>query len=331
MSLIKKARESIKRHGLLRKKDKVVVGVSGGPDSTALIFVLNSLRREFSLDLHIAHLDHRLRKDSYQDRKFVEAFAKRLNLPFSWARVDIRKLATKGSVEEKAREARLKFLFEVAKNVRADKIALGHNQDDQAETVLMRLIRGAGLYGLGSILPKRKIGSWIIIRPLIEVPRNNIETYLKRRKFKPRIDSSNTDIAYFRNRIRHRLIPELIKEYNPNIKSVLANLAGVVALDYDYLQEAAEKNFRRLSTRLVRGKGVRLSLDKFLRLHPAVQRLILRFSIAQIKGTIRRISFKHVSEIEDLILSRPVNSIVDLPQGVCVLKDKKYLCIYLRQ
>ena len=336
MSVIKKVKETIRRYNLLSKNDKVVVGVSGGPDSVALILIRNSLRKEFNLNLYIAHLDHQLRKNSYQDKEFVELLAKKLNLPFTSAKINLLGLAKKGSIEETARQERLRFLFGVAKGVDANKIALGHNQNDQAETVLMRLIRGTGLYGLGSILPKRKIGNWVIIRPLIETPRDIIESYLKRKRIKPRIDLSNKDTIYFRNRIRNCLIPQLIKDYNPNIKEVLANVAEIAACDYDYLERVALKALDRLKSPRVshRGnlvRGMRLNLNKLSKLHLSIQRLVLRLSIAQIKGTSRRLGFKHIKEIEDLILHRPENSVVDLPRGISILKNEKYLRIYRRK
>ncbi len=338
MSLIRKVRETIRRYNLLSKNDKVVVGVSGGPDSVALILLLNSLRKEFKLDLYIAHLDHQLRKNSYQDKDFVKSLARKLNLPFTWTKINIHRLSPGGSIEEIARQVRLSFLFSLAKKIGASKIALGHNQDDQAETVLMRLIRGTGLFGLGSILPKRKIANWIIIRPLIEIPRRTIESYVKRRKIKPCIDESNKNIIFLRNRIRNRLIPELIKDYNPNIKRALVNVAQIAACDYDYLEKAAQKVLNKLKRPLSKHKqrgnflgGVKFNLNKLLKLHPAIQRLLLRLSIAQIKGTTRRLNFTHIREIEDLILYRPINSIVDLPQGISVVKNKNYLCIYRRK
>jgi len=336
VSLLKKVRQTINRHSLLSKNDKVVVGVSGGPDSVTLLLVLHSLRRELNLKLQVAHLDHQLRKTSHRDREFVELLALRLNLPFTAAKIKPGSFLKKGSVEEIAREERLNFLFNLAREIKADKIALGHNQDDQAETVLMRLIRGTGLSGLVSILPKRRIGEWIIIRPLIDIPREVIQSYLRKRKIRPCLDSSNKDSAYFRNRIRNHLIPRLIKDYNPNIKEILANMAQIVASDYDYSQKVALKAFNRLKRyrfkdKKIKVKGVELNLDRLLRLHPAIQRLVLRLSIANIKGSTRRLSFRHAREIEDLILYRPVSSIVDLPGRISVLKDKKSLCIYQRK
>jgi tRNA(Ile)-lysidine synthase len=320
--IIKKLKDTIKRRHLFIKGDKVVVGVSGGPDSVALLYALNSLKKELGLKLHIAHLDHMLRRESNKDREFVQNLASRLKIPVTWAKVNVKALAKKGSLEEIARDQRLGFLFKVAKEIKAKKIALAHNLDDQAETVLMRILRGTGLYGLSAILPKRKIRGFEIIRPLIEIRRTEIETYLKKKKIKPRRDASNAQDIYFRNKIRNKLLPLLEKEYSLNIKELLTNLAESAAYDYDYLNKTALSAHKRL--------GRKINLARFLRLHPAVRRLVLRLNIARIKGNTRRIGMQHIKELEDLILNRPVNSIVDLPAGVSVAKKKQYFYFFNR-
>ena len=320
--IINKVKATIERYRLIAKNDKVLVAVSGGPDSVALLYILNGLKKELGLKLHIAHLDHRIRKDSYRDREFVERLAGRLKLPITTAQLNVKKLAKGGSLEEICRNARLGFLFRVARQIKADKIALGHNLDDQAETVLMRILRGTGLYGLSGILPKRNIAGHQIIRPLIGLKRGEIETYLKRKRIRPRIDTSNLEDIYFRNKIRNRLLPLLEKKYNRNIKEILSNMAESAGYDYDYMQSLALMAMKRM-------KG-RLSLQRLLKLHPAIRRLILREAIAGVKGSTRRITFQHMREMEDLLLNRPVNSIVDLPKGVSVVKKKTTLFFYHR-
>lgn len=320
--LLEKVKNTIKRYHLIDNHDRVLVAVSGGPDSVALLYLLNSLKKELKINLHIAHLDHMLRKDSYKDRRFVEGLAGKLRIPITCAQINIKELAKKGSLEEIARNARLGFLFKAAKDIKADKIALGHTLDDQAETVAMRILRGAGLYGLSGILPKRELAGFTLIRPLIEAKRIDVEAYLKRKKVRPRRDASNFEDIYFRNRIRNRLLPLLEKEYNRNVKEVLANMAQGIGSDYDYLLRVANKTMKRLKAKII--------LDKLLRLHPAIQRLIFRQCFASLKGDTRRLSFQHIKEIEDLLLNRPVNSIVDLPKGVSVAKKKKCLSFYLR-
>lgn len=320
--LLDKVKNTIRKYSLINKNDSLIVGVSGGPDSVVLLYLLNSLKMELKLVLHVAHLDHMLRKDSYKDAEFVRGLAEKLKLPITIAAVNVKELARKGSLEEVARKARFDFLFKAAKNISAKKIALGHNLDDQAETVLMRMIRGAGLYGLSGIAPKRQIEGYCVIRPLIELRRKNIEAELNKRRIKACIDKTNLEDTYFRNKIRNSLLPLLEKEYNKNIKDVLGNTALSVGYDYDYLNQAAVKIILRW--------GGQIKLAEFIRLHQSMQRIVLRLNIARVKGDMRRITSQHIDEVLDLIFNRPVNSVVDLPKGVFVIKRKAALFFYRR-
>jgi tRNA(Ile)-lysidine synthase len=318
--LVEKVKKTVKKYGLFKNGDTVVIGVSGGPDSLTLLYVLAGLKKEFRLKLHVCHLDHMLRRNSGADSKFVAAVAGKLDLPFTAASINVKALAQKGSLEEICRNVRLGFLFKVAKNVKADKIALGHNLDDQAETVLMRLLRGSGLYGLSGILPKKDISGFTIIRPLIEVKRKEIAAYLKRKKLFPRIDPTNSQDIYFRNKIRNKLLPALEKDYNPNIKEILSHTAGSIANDYDLLNRASIASAKKL--------GAKINLKKFASLHPSLQRMVLRHRITKLKGDTRRIDFRHIQEIEELISDRPINSIVDLPGNIRVKKTKQSLIFF---
>jgi len=315
-------RKTIRKHNLISRGDRIVIGVSGGPDSVTLLYILNSLKKEFNLTLHVAHFNHMLRPDSASDARFVSRIAEKLGLPFTVSSVNVRHLAKKGSLEEIARGARFKFLFSVAKKVKAKKIALGHNLDDQAETVLMRIIRGTGLYGLAGILPKRRFSDFEVIRPLIEIKRKAIERFLKKKKIKARIDSSNLEDVYLRNRIRNGLLPLLEKGYNKNIKEILANFAESSGYDYDYLLGLFRSRFNK--------RANKLNLLKLQKMHPAMRRLLFREAIAKITGNTRRITFQHIREMEDLTFNRPLNSIVDLPKGISVIKRRNYLTVYLR-
>ncbi|MFA5090409.1 MAG: tRNA lysidine(34) synthetase TilS [Candidatus Omnitrophota bacterium] len=321
--LIDKFKKTVKSYNLISPKDKIVVGVSAGPDSVALFYLLQALKKETGISLHIAHLDHMLRKDSSYDAVFVRHLAERMCVEATIGSCNVRALCKKGSIEEAARNARFDFLFRVAKQTGANKIALGHNLDDQAETVIMRILRGSGLSGLSAILPKRKMAGYEVIRPLIGIKRKEIEVFLKRKKIKTRLDRSNTRDIYLRNRIRNKLLPLLEKEYNSNIKEVLANMAENVAYDYDYLNGISSRIVAR------QGKG-RIKLEDLIGLHPAIQRLIFRTIISRVKGNTRRINFSHIREVEDLVLNRPTSSIVDLPNSLSVIKRPKTLLFYLR-
>ncbi|MEW6008412.1 MAG: tRNA lysidine(34) synthetase TilS [Candidatus Omnitrophota bacterium] len=316
---------------MFKKGDSVLVGASGGPDSTALVYVLNSLKKELKITLRLAHLNHLLRRtESYRDMEFVKKTAKKLNIPIDLKIVNISKLANKGSVEEFSRKERHKFFREIVRKCSIKKIALGHNQDDQAETVLMRLIRGSGLYGLQGIVPNRLLEGLTFVRPLLEVSRSDINSYLKRIKVKPCTDSSNLENTFFRNKIRNRLIPFLESGFDRNIKKHLANLAQILSLDYQYLETAAKTRLDTTVTTKTKSK-VSFDLKKFLKLHIAIQRMIIRMAISHILGSTRKFDYRHWQEIEDLIRNRPIDSVVDLPKGLSVKKIKEKLVFYLRK
>lgn len=320
MKILDKLQDAIKRYKLIAKGDLVLVGVSGGPDSVCLLYLLQFLSGSLGFRIEIAHLDHMLRKDSAGDAKFVKGLALKLGVPATFGKVNIKRIAAKGSLEEAARNRRLDFLLNAAKQAGAKKIALAHNLDDQAETVLMRILRGTGLYGLSAMLPKRRLYGCEVIRPLIHIQRKEIENFLKRQGITPRRDKTNKEDIFLRNKLRNKLIPLIEDEYNPKIKETLSNMAEISAMDYDYLNQTA--------LRMVKGKRGRVKLSNFMRLHPAIQRLILRLNIWRLQGSTRRITLRHIKEIEDLILSRPLNSIVDLPKGISVIKKSKSIFFY---
>jgi tRNA(Ile)-lysidine synthase len=270
------------------------------------------------------------RKESKQDALFVRNLAKRLNLPVTIRKEDVPEEAKskKISSEEAARFARYSFLLKVAKEVGARKIAVGHTKDDQAETVLMRLIRGAGLSGLNGIPPTRKLDGCVIVRPLIEIWRSDLEEFLKENNIATRRDSSNSRLIYLRNKLRHKLIP-LLQKYNPNIKEVLADTAGNLTLDYQFLRNESQKALEKSKIQKSKFKII-ISLKKLLKYHRAVQRMIVRLAIEKIKQDTRRLTYQHWRELEDLIDNRHGGSIVDLPKSISVLKKQNRLIFYLR-
>jgi len=310
--------------------ESVVVAVSGGPDSVAMLDVLNSLSSSLGFKIHIAHLNHMMRKDSKRDLKFVEGLAKQLNLPITVRETKVPDLIKSDSAEQVARRVRLDFLFDVARSVGTKKIALGHTKDDQVETVLMRLIRGTGLYGLSGILPIRKIDGFTMIRPLIEFRRKDISKYLKKIKIKPMFDITNLDTKFLRNRVRKELVPLLEKKFNPNIKEILYNLAKVAQKDYDYLSIASRRSFKRIQSKGPEDK-IEFNLNRLKKLHKSMQRMVLRLALKKLQGDTRRITYKHWQEMEDLIYNRHTNSIVDLPRHISILKNKDRFIISLRK
>jgi len=327
---IQKVARSIAKHSLLKKGEPVLVAVSGGADSVFLLHSLYSLRSTLGVRLHVAHFNHRLRKNSATDQKFVQQLAAGLKLPCSCASAGSGNFLTIKSDEETARKIRFAFLIKTAQQHNIRTIALGHTLDDQAETVLMRIIRGSGLSGMQAILPKRTIQGRIFIRPMLETTRTEIEKLLAKHKIRYRTDPSNKSLRYFRNQVRKELIPFLEKKYNPRVKEILAGLAETVSLDYDYLKNEGEQALTH-AARFMHGKSsIRIEQTRLRKMHPGLRRILIRLAIEKLKGNTNRLTLRHMYEIEDLLVHRPAKAIVNLPGGILVVKSQKFLTISAR-
>ena len=329
-TFLDKIKSTIKKYNMLQKGDSILAGVSGGPDSITLLHILYSLKKEYSLSILIAHLDHKFRgEESVADRKFCEDLAKRYNLEIVWEEIDVPKIAKEKGIspEEAARLARYDFFKRVAKERGIDKIAVGHTRDDQAETVLMRIIRGAGMKGLSGISPVKNMQGNKIIRPLIGIFRKEVEDFILTEGLKFRKDSSNEKTIFTRNKIRLELIPLLEKDFNSNIKEVLANMAENLQVENDFLSKYAKRKFRGMSK--IRQEEILIDIKKFKKLPEAIRKRLLRTALEELKGDLRRLTYQHWKEIEELIDTRPVNSIVDLPAGISISKDKSNIILKL--
>lgn len=278
--LIEKVKETIKKYHILSPGDTVVVAVSGGPDSVCLLSVLHALAKGLDLTLHVAHLDHRFRREgSAEDAQFVETFAQGLGLTATVESRDVPAYcAERGlSAQAGAREVRYAFLQQCATAAGARRIALGHTANDQAETLLMRLVRGAGISGLSGIPPVREN----IIRPLIDVTREEVLAYLKECGQNFVTDPSNGKPIYTRNRVRHEVLP-VLERFNPRIIETLATAADLLR-DENEAVEAALPGIMQLVVRR-EGEAVRIRREEFNRLLPALRRRVLRKSIELVAG-----------------------------------------------
>jgi tRNA(Ile)-lysidine synthase len=330
--ILEKVKQTIQKFKMLKCRDRVIIAVSGGPDSCALVYLLNLLKRDWKLDLHLAHLNHMIRQEeAVADSEFVKNLAKKLKLALTCQSIDVKKYAKQErlSLEEAARKLRYNFLLEVAKKNCAFKIALGHNQNDQVETVLMRFIRGSGISGLRGIPAIREWKGCLIIRPLIELKRKEIIHFLKKKNIRYRIDSSNQDNFFLRNRIRNELLPYLEHNFNSNIKEILVNFAENISGDFDFLEKMGQNRFKAVRKKS-NGGSITIDANKFLSLHQALQKLVVRLAIKELKGDMRSIDFRHWKELEDLFQNRPKNSIVDFPKGVSIVKKRESLVFYNR-
>lgn len=325
-----KIKNTLKRFPMLKKGSRLLLCVSGGPDSVAMLLAFSGLLKHTGLSLSVAHLNHRLRgEDSDRDEEYVKQLARRLRLRAVTAREDVRSLARKKklSLEDAARRSRYSFFLKAARDLDIDTIATAHTRDDQAETVLMRILRGTGFKGLRGIPLKRKMAEITLIRPLIDISRQEVEDYLRRKRVVPRFDASNLKSEFFRNRIRRELIPLLKKKYSPRIKEQLSNLAELLDKDYEYLAMKQKVAFKKIA-RVKRGLQISFSLKAFKREHLSIQRALARTAIESLKGNLDGIDYRHWKEIESLANDRPNGSIVNLPSGIGVTKTKATFKFY---
>lgn len=315
---------TIKEYGLLEKKDKVMLGVSGGPDSICLLYLFWQLSKEYKLKIVCAHFNHSLRKEADREEEFVKKVCQDLGIKFISEKRDVKHLFKGDSLEQTARNLRFDFFLRCSKQVKIKKIALAHHKDDLVETMLMRIIRGTGLKGLRGFLPKSKFRSLEVIRPMISVSKEDILRWLKERKIAYCIDESNFEDKFFRNRIRLHLMP-VLRQLNPNITDNLYNLARHLALDYDFIYTYSYEKYQKLKKRETT-RDVCLDLSGLRQLSGAVFNNVIRVAIEEVKGNLRKIDGRHIFEIRDLVVNRPQNSIVDLPD-IMVKKDEETLII----
>jgi tRNA(Ile)-lysidine synthase len=310
----------LKKYEMLEPGNTLLVAVSGGMDSVALLHTLNRLKARLDMSLHVVHFNHNLRgEESFRDAAFVESLAKKLDLPYTIGSGSVKELARlqKVSMEEAARTLRYRFFYEAAEKVGADKITTAHTIDDQAETLLLRLLQGAGLAGLCGIQP---VLTQSIIRPFIETTREEIENFARGERLEYVTDSSNYDKRYVRNRIRWDLLPLLKQKFNARIVPRLATTADLFREDLHLLEQLTEESYGQVC-RQGEHEEVWIDLNLFTRLHPALQRRILRKGFEKLTGTTRGLESNHVQSAVNLLKHGKTGNSIDLPGGIKVRKS----------
>jgi len=293
-TVIERVLKTITRYNMLPRASHVTVAVSGGPDSVCLLEVLREIAPRFELKLSVAHFNHRLRgAASDEDEQFVAKLAARSGLRCYCASANLARL--KENLEQAARRARRAFFAELIRKGYTDRIALGHTRNDQAETVLIRLLRGSGLAGLAGIYPVTTDG---YIRPFIEITRAEVEQFLRSRGLEWREDATNLDPRFSRNRIRHSLLPQLEREWNPRSTDALAHLADLAHEEERWWRAEVD----RLATHLLKRKseGIEVRAGALAGLPRAVTRRLVRRALAEVKGDLRRIEYPHVEQVLEL-------------------------------
>jgi tRNA(Ile)-lysidine synthase len=321
MDLVKKIKQFVEKHRMLSPGNRVLVAVSGGADSVALLHILHDLKKQLELSLEVAHLQHGIRgEEGEEDARFVAGLAERLDLVCHVKAIDLpqmKRTSGKGSLEEMGRLERYRFFAETAHRHEIAAVATAHTIDDQAETFVMRLFRGAARTGLAGMAPVRYLdgghdrgsGNVLLIRPLLDATRREVIEFVDQRKLAYRTDNTNADLFYLRNWIRLQVMPELIERFGAELPARLCAQSEVLRDEEDYLADLT----RQQLDKVIEGKN--LNREAFLNSNKSLRRRMIRLLIQQRRGHLRAIDFDHVEAALSLIADGPPQGRVALPGG----------------
>ena len=290
--------ETIKKYNMIENGEKVVLAVSGGPDSICMLDILNDIKNDVTIDINfeivVAHVNHMIRKEAEEDEKYVKKYCEEKQIEFYSKSIDVQKMANnnKIGIEEAGRKARYDFFNEILERTNAQKIAIAHNKNDKVETVLMHILRGSGINGLKGIEAKR--GKYI--RPLIECERNEIEEYCTEKKMQPRIDKTNFENEYTRNKLRNLLIPYIKKEFNPNLIQTIDRLSNLVAEEENYMDKQVENVYKELLIS-EKEKEIQLNLKIFNIQEKVIKSRVILYTITRLFGNSKGLEKIHIEDI----------------------------------
>ena len=320
---------TIKKYKMIEKGDKVVIGVSGGPDSMSLLNCLNNLKERLDIELYVAHVNHMLRVEADEETEYVKEFCKKINIESFYKKVDVEEIAKelKIGTEEAGRNVRYEFFEDVAKRVGANKIATAHNSNDNAETVLMNLIRGTSVMGLKGI---EEIREGKFIRPIIECSRDEIEQYCKNKNLKPKYDESNKENIYTRNKIRNLLIPFIQKEFNPNVIDSINRLSRLATEQEKFIDKIVQNKYKEILVESIDNANVEskkckliiLDLKKFNILDDVIRSRIILYAISIVYGKTNGIEKVHIDDILKLCGNNIGNKFLMPKKGLYIKVNK---------
>jgi len=316
---IERVKRTIEKYNMLAKEDTVLVGVSGGPDSVALLYILNLLKEQYALKLYVAHVNHMFRgEEANKEAQFVAKLAADWGIDYEIYERDVPALAkAKGlSPEDAGHKVRKKIYEELREKIGAKKLALGHHADDRAETVLLHLVQGTGLDGLASMPPKY---GWII-RPLAEVSKKDIANFCKENNLLYCLDPSNAKPVYLRNKIRLNLLPYLKEELNPQIVETLLKLENIVIEENNYVEEQVDNVFQQVLKKHEKDKLI-LHLKEFREQHIAIQRRIVRKVYKILRPWLQNLGYTHVEQVINISKANEGFKELNLPDQILVKKN----------
>ena len=321
--------QTIKKYNLIKNGDSIVIGVSGGPDSICLLHVLNELKEELDFKIYVAHINHKIREEADEETEYVKNFCKNLGVECFTKKIDVVKIAKelKMGTEETGRKIRYDFFEEVLKNTNSNKIATAHNNNDKVETIIMNILRGSGITGLKGLDPIRENK---FIKPLIETSREEIEKYCEENRLNPRIDKSNNENIYTRNKVRNCVIPYIKREFNPNILKTINRLSEVATEENEYLSKITVEAFNQTKVENApkgdseKNKEIALDLKKFNKLELVIKRRLILYTINELLGTTDGIEKINIDDIIKLCSNNIGNKYLKPTKNIKILvKNKK--------
>lgn len=315
--LEEKILKTIQTYHMIEEEEKIVLGVSGGPDSMCMLKVfMNLCQKGPSPVVLVAHINHQLRKEADEEEAYVREFCEKNGIEFFSKRIDVKNLAHTNKIgeEEAGRKARYEFFEEVLKKEKANKIAVAHNKNDKVETVFLHMLRGSGIEGLQGIAPQRGH----IIRPLIECERWEIEQYCKENNLEPKIDKSNFENVYHRNKVRNIVVPYIQKEFNPNIIQTIDRLSTIVEAENQYMEKQTQKTYREVLLEETK-QEVMIDLKKFNLQENVIKSRVIRYIIKRLFGTTASIEKIHIEDIIKLCSNNIGNKYLTPNKNIKVL------------
>lgn len=314
--------ETINKNNLIKDGESIVVGVSGGPDSITLLDILIKLQKKIKFNIIVAHINHMIRPDADEDQEYVEKYCKNNNIPCYVKREKVEILAKNQKIgtEEAGRNLRYEFFNEILEKTKSNKIATAHTKNDNVETVLMNIIRGSGTKGLTGI---EMIRDDKYIRPLLEISRTEIEEYCEKNNLVPRIDSTNMENIYTRNKIRNLLIPYIQKEFNPSIVEAVDRLSKISKEENRYFEKITKKTYEEILVEETKNEIV-LDLKKFNTLEIVIKNRIMLYTINRLFGSSSGIEKIHLQDIIKLCNNNIGNKyLIPNKKVKILLKNKK--------
>ena len=319
---------TIKKYNLISENDKIICGVSGGPDSICMLDILKDLTEKIRFEIIVCHVNHLIREEAISDEEYVENYCKENEIKCYIKRIDVKNYANnnKQGTEEAGRTVRYEFFEEILKKEKANKIAIAHNKNDKVETIIMNILRGSGVSGLKGIEPERNNK---YIRPLIETQRSEIEKYCEENGLNPRIDKTNFINDCTRNKIRNIVLPYIKEEFNPNIIKTICRLSDVIKEEDEYLEQISIDIFNKIKIREEKGKIV-LNLKEFNKQNIVIKKRIIIYAIEKAVGNVQNIEKVNIDDIIKLCEKNIGNKYIMPNKNTKILVNKGQIFFELK-